>query len=95
MRKSKAPQHIKAESIHIGDVIRVSWQIADTRHSIVGKVIHRLTAGSSTYWTTADDETLLWRDNAMRVFDPSFTALAKITLLEAVADGNTTLEGIE
>lgn len=50
---------IKASTIQIGDLIRVSGRLQDADVSIVGKVAKRVQGGTSTYYETASAVELL------------------------------------
>lgn len=95
MRTSKGPRTIKAEQILIGDTIRVSWKDRDVTYTVVGTVARREHDNSGTEWFTSEMFVLVYRDNAMRVFNGGRGSLATITLLHRQADTTTRLDGIE
>lgn len=81
-RRAKQEQYIKAETIRIGDTIRVTWNELDITHSIVGIVASRDHGLGSTFWYTKQGAILLTRLRDMKPRSPNSMHDAKITLLE-------------
>ena len=84
----KTPRYIKPETIRIGDVIRVTHHDEDAEYGVKGRVMAREHATEGTFWKTATDKILLYRDRAMNTG-------ATVTLIESAAElENVTLEGL-
>ena len=52
-RKTIEPRYIKPESIHIGDTVRIVWEVDDTERTATGKVAKREHYGATTGYYTA------------------------------------------
>lgn len=59
MSRATLPRHIKPETIHIGDVIRVRTETGDLERSVVGKVASRDHEGAATVYRTQGGEEIL------------------------------------
>ena len=85
---SRPATYIKPESIRIGDTIRVEYTDRDTRRSTTGIVASREHAQEGTFWKTAGDVVLLYRDLSMN------TGAFVYLLYPAEELAQPTLEGI-
>lgn len=70
MRTAKPEKFIKAETIRIGDTIRVTWKDGDVTCSRVGVVAYRDHVARGTYYYTAHMTTLLYRNGNLQPLDP-------------------------
>lgn len=52
-------RYIKASTIKLGDVIRVSTEWEDTKSTVIGVVAKRITSGRSTFYETERGHELL------------------------------------
>ena len=79
------PKYVKPETLHIGDVIRVTDQVSDTEQSIVGRVATREYQSSWRVLKTALGVELLR-------YNPNIVSKRKtrVTLLEPAASRDTT-----
>lgn len=81
-------RYIKPEVIRIGDTIRVTWEDSDITYTRVGTVAKRDHTNEGTFWYSANENVLLFRDRAMNIG-------GRITLLESAKElTEMTLEGL-